>query len=190
MGIFVVVFGAMTCAIIKHRKSVGRQAEQFHENITVEIIWTIIPFFILIGVAYPATRTVISMKDASSAEPTIKAAVDPAQQWTLAELKARGERVYAANCVACHQATGMGVPGTIPALSGSKMVTGQKQAQINVVLYGVVKDSKPTAMVSFKHLSDVDIAAVITYTRNNWANQTGDAVASADVKALRKQAGT
>ena len=82
--------------------------------------------------------------------------------------------------------TGMGVPGTFPALSGSKMLTGQKQAQINVVLNGVVKDGKPTAMVSFKHLSDVDIAAVITYTRNNWANQTGDAVASADVNALRK----
>ena len=186
VGIFVAVFGAMTYAIVMHRKSVGHQAEQFHENTTVEIIWTIIPFIILIGMAYPATKTVIAMRDSSSAELTIKVAEDPAQQWTLDELKARGEKVYAANCVACHQATGMGVPGTFPALSGSKMVTGQKQAQINVVLNGVVKDGKPTAMVSFKHLSDVDIAAVITYTRNNWANQTGDAVASADVKALRK----
>jgi len=80
----------------------------------------------------------------------------------------------------------MGVPGTFPALSGSKVVTGPRQAQINVVLNGVVKDGRPTAMASFKHLSDVELAAVITYTRNHWANKTGDAVAPADVKALRK----
>ncbi|HEX6006820.1 MAG TPA: cytochrome c oxidase subunit II transmembrane domain-containing protein, partial [Burkholderiales bacterium] len=47
--IFVVVFGAMTYAIVKHRKAVGHKAEQFHENTTVEIVWTIIPFLILIG---------------------------------------------------------------------------------------------------------------------------------------------
>lgn len=186
VGIFVVVFGAMTYAIIRHRKSVGRQARQFHENTTVEIVWTIIPFFILIGMAYPATKTIIAMKDTSSPELTIKAAVDPAKQWTLDELKAHGEKIYAGNCVACHQATGMGVPGTFPALSGSKRVTGPKQAQINVVLNGVVKDGKPTAMVSFKHLSDADIAALITYTRNSWANKTGEAVTPAEVKSLRK----
>ena len=159
VGTFVVVFGAMTCAIIRHRKSAGREARQFHENTTVEIVWTIIPFFILIGMAYPAIKTLIAMKDPSRPEPTIKAAVDPAKQWTLVELKAHGEKIYFGNCVACHQATGVGVPGTFPALSGSKRVTGPKQAQINVVLYGVVKDGKPTAMVSFKHLSDADIAA-------------------------------
>lgn len=186
VGIFVVVFGAMTYAIIRHRKSVGHQARQFHENTTVEIVWTIIPFFILIGMAYPATKTIIAMRDTSSPELTIKAAVDPAKQWTLDELKAHGEKIYAGNCVACHQATGMGVPGTFPALSGSKRVTGPKQAQINVVLNGVVKDGKPTAMVSFKHLSDADIAALITYTRNSWANKTGEAVTPAEVKSLRK----
>jgi heme/copper-type cytochrome/quinol oxidase subunit 2 len=88
VGIFVVVFGAMTYAIIRHRKSVGREAQPFHENATVEIVWTIIPFFILIGMAYPAIKSTIAMKD-----------------------------------------------------------------------NGVVKDGKPTTMVSLKHLSDADIAA-------------------------------
>ena len=71
--IFVVVFGAMTYSIIKHRKSVGHKAEQFHENVKVEIAWTIIPFLILIGMAWPATKTVIAMKDTSSPDLTIKA---------------------------------------------------------------------------------------------------------------------
>ena len=70
--IFVVVFGAMIYSIIKHRKSVGHKAEQFHENVKVEIAWTIIPFLILIGMVYPATKTVISMKDTSSPDMTIK----------------------------------------------------------------------------------------------------------------------
>jgi len=324
VGIFVVVFGMMTWAIVRHRKSVGHKAEQFHEHVGVEIAWTIIPFIILIFMALPATKTVISMKDTSGADVTIKAtgyqwkwgydylqegisfysslstpreqienkapkgehylievdnpvvvpvgkkvriittasdvihawwvpalgikqdaipgfvrdtwfkadnagtyrgqcaelcgkdhgfmpivveavapeqyaawvadqkkkmvatAVDPAKQWTLDELKAQGEKIYAGNCVACHQATGMGVPGTFPALSGSKIVSGPKEGQVAVLLNGVVKDGKPTAMVSFKHLTDVEIAAVITYTRNSWSNKTGDSVAPADVKAARK----
>jgi len=71
--------------------------------------------------------------------------------------------------------------------SGSKIVNGPKEAQIAVVLNGVVKDGKPTAMVAWsKQLSDVDIAAVITYTRNNWSNKTGDMVTPAEIKAARK----
>ena len=70
--IFIVVFGAMTYAIVRHRKSIGHRAEQFHENTTVEIIWTVIPFLILVGMAYPATRTVIKMKDTSAPDLTIK----------------------------------------------------------------------------------------------------------------------
>jgi len=109
-------------------------------------------------------------------------AVDPGKQWTLEELKAHGAKVYAGNCVACHQATGMGLPKVFPALSGSKIVNGPKEAQVQVVLNG-----RPgTAMAPFKHLPDADIAAVITYTRNNWANKVGDAVTPAEVKALRK----
>ena len=322
--IFVVVFGAMTWSIIKHRKAAGHKAEQFHENTTVEIVWTIIPFFILLGMAYPATKTVLAMKDTSSPDITIKAtgfqwkwgynylqegisfystlatprdqidggndaarsanpnyllevdnpvvvpvgkkvriittandvihawwvpalgikqdaipgfvrdtwfkadkagtyrgqcaelcgkdhgfmpivveavapeqyavwvadqkkrmaatAVDPAKQWTLDELKAHGAKVYAGNCVACHQATGMGLPKVFPALSGSKIVNGPKDAQVQLVLNG----RAGTAMAPFKHLTDADIAAVITYTRNNWANKVGDSVMPAEVKALRK----
>jgi cytochrome c oxidase subunit II len=114
------------------------------------------------------------------------AAPDPSKQWTLGELKAQGEKVYASNCVACHQATGLGVPGAFPALSGSKVATGPKDAHVASVLNGVVKDGKPTAMAAFKHLSDVEIAAVVTYERNSWNNKTGDMVSPAEVKALRK----
>ncbi len=71
--IFVAVFAVMTYSIIKHRKSVGHKAEQFHENTLVEIIWTIVPFIILIGMAIPATKTILSMKDTSNPDVTIKA---------------------------------------------------------------------------------------------------------------------
>jgi cytochrome c oxidase subunit II len=73
VGIFVVVFGAMIYSIIKHRRTAGHKAQQFHENVMVEIAWTIVPFLILIGMAYPATKTEISMKDASSPHMAIKA---------------------------------------------------------------------------------------------------------------------
>jgi cytochrome c oxidase subunit II len=323
-AIFVLVFGVMTVAIIRHRKSVGHQAAQFHENTTVEVLWTVVPFLILIGMAYPATRTLVNMNDTSAPDITIKAtgyqwkwgydyledgisfysnlatpreqidgrdpegrrnnphyllevdnpvvvpvgrkvrvittandvihswwvpafgvkqdaipgfvrdtwfradrvgtfrgqcaelcgrdhgfmpivvevveqekyvqwvaeqkkrqsaaALDPAKPFTPDELRAHGEKVYAANCIACHQANGMGVPNTFPALSGSQRVTGSAQEQIRLVLNGV----PGTAMPAFKHLSDVEVAAVVTYTRNSWANKTGDMVAPAEVKALRK----
>jgi cytochrome c oxidase subunit 2 len=71
--IFVVVFGAMLWAIVKHRKSAGHRAQQFHENTTVEIIWTIVPFLILIGMAYPSTKTLLAMRDTTGADMTIKA---------------------------------------------------------------------------------------------------------------------
>jgi cytochrome c oxidase subunit 2 len=72
LGIFVVVFGTMFYSLIKHRKSVGHQAAHFHENTTVEVIWTIIPFIILVGMAYPAAKVVIDMKDTSNPDMTIK----------------------------------------------------------------------------------------------------------------------
>jgi cytochrome c oxidase subunit 2 len=71
--IFVTVFGAMFYAIWKHRKSVGHQAALFHENITVEMIWTVIPFLILLGIAWPATKTLLDQRDASAPDLTIKA---------------------------------------------------------------------------------------------------------------------
>ena len=78
LAIFIVVFGAMFYSIWKHRKATGHQAEHFHENTTVEIIWTIIPFFILVGMAYPATKQELAMKDTSNPDMTLKVTV---YQW-------------------------------------------------------------------------------------------------------------
>jgi cytochrome c oxidase subunit II len=321
--IFVGVFGFMFYACWAHRKSKGHPAAQFHENTTVEIIWTVIPALILIVIAWPVTKTVIAQKDTSAPDLTIKAtgiqwkwayeyikgegegialtsllatprdqiegrekkgehyllevdnelvvpvgkkvrilttaadvvhawwvpalglkqdampgfirdtwfkadklgtfrgqcaelcgkehgfmpivvrvvsaedyskwvgekkkalaaaADDPNKSWSLDDLKSRGERVYAANCVACHQATGKGTPPAFPPLDGSKVVGGPKEGQIDVVLKG-----RPnTAMQPFgKTLSDTEIAAVITFTRNAWSNKSGQ-VQPAEVKARRK----
>lgn len=323
--IFVGVFGVMFYSIFKHRKSVGHKAAQFHENTTVEIVWTIIPFFILLFMAFPATRTILALKDTSQPDLTVKItgsqwkwhydylqdgvslystmstplaqienrepkgphyllevdnmmvvpvdskvrvlitaadvihawwvpafgvkqdaipgfvrdswfkaekvgvyrgqcaelcgkehgfmpivvevmskpdyakwmagekqkmaalAVDPNKVFTEPELAAIGAKVYAANCVACHQANGKGVPGAFPALDGSKIVLGPPAGQIDVVMHGVVRDGKPTAMVAWQNtLSDVDIAAVITYTRNSWSNQTGQVIQPSEIKLARK----
>ncbi len=100
---------------------------------------------------------------------------------TLAELNTKGASVYAANCVACHQDSGKGVPGAFPALDGSKVVNGPKGDQIAMLLNG------KNAMSSWKTLSDVEIAAVITYTRNHWSNKAGqNMVQAAEVLAARK----
>jgi cytochrome c oxidase subunit II len=109
---------------------------------------------------------------------------DPNKEWTLADLKARGEKVFAANCAACHQATGKGIPGQFPALDGSKVVLGPKDEQLAVVLNG----RQGTAMASFKAvLSDVELASVVTYTRNAWSNKAEENVVQPkDVLALRK----
>src|SRR5260221_6185714 len=72
LAIFVGVFGVMFYSIYAHRKSVGHKSEHFHENITVEIIWAIIPFVILIAVALPATKTILNLKDTTSPDITIK----------------------------------------------------------------------------------------------------------------------
>ena len=335
--IFVIVFGAMFYSIFKFRKSTGAKPDvNFHESTLIEIIWTIIPFVILIAIAVPATRTVLSMKDTSNPDMTIKitgyqwgwrydysaddvgfysnlstpwsqigqpglaatevkaddyllavdnplvvpvgkrvrllvtsndvihgwyvpqlginqygipgfikdvwftaekagtyrgqcsqicgklhgympiavvvkseadyakwlaeakgkwgskpvaaAAVDAApaedvsKKFTLAELKAQGEKIYAANCVACHQPNGKGMPPAFPPLAGSKVVLAAADQQISVVLNG-----RPgTAMQSFAKLSNTDLASVITYTKNSFGNSTGTLVQPADVKAARK----
>jgi cytochrome c oxidase subunit 2 len=95
---------------------------------------------------------------------------DPNKEWQVADLQARGEKVYAANCVACHQATGKGVPGAFPALEGSKLVLGPQDGHIEILLKG----KAGTAMASFKQLSDTELAAVMTYTRNAWGNKPED----------------
>ena len=317
--IFVGVFGVMFYSIFRHRKSIGHQALQFHENTLVEVVWTVIPFLILLFMAYPATRTILLYKDTTAPELTVKvtgyqwkwgydylqdgfgfystlatplaqienrqpkgenyllevdnplvvpvdtkvrvlitaadvlhawwvpafgvkqdaipgfvrdawfraekvgtyrgqcaelcgkehgfmpivvdvrskeeyakwaaaqkqkvAAVDdPNKTWTVEELVARGQRVYATNCLACHQANGRGVPNTFPGLDGSKLVKGPKPPHIAVVLHG----KQGTAMPSFSQLSDLDLAAVVTYERNAWSNRTGDAVQPAEVRTARR----
>ena len=107
---------------------------------------------------------------------------EPAMNFTMVEAKAHGEKVYATNCIACHQLTGKGQPPVFPALSGSKVVQGPMDQQIGVILSG-----RPgTAMQSFARLSDADLAAVITYTKNSWDNNTGKVVQPSDVKGARK----
>ena len=323
--IFLGVFGVMFYSILKHRKSVGHQASNFHESTAVEIAWTVVPFLIVIAMGAMATRTVVAMKDTSNADLTIKAtgyqwkwgydylkgegegigflstldvghramsdsgkppptdnyllkvdnplvvpvdakvrvittandvihawmvpafgvkqdaipgfvrdtwfraektgdfygqcaelcgkehaympihvkvlskadyskwveakkkemaaaADDPAKVWKLEDLVARGEKVYAANCVACHQTTGKGA-GPIKALDGSAVVLdADKAKQIAVLLNG----QNNGAMPAWKQLSDTELAAVITYTKNNWGNKTGQLVQPADIVAARK----
>jgi cytochrome c oxidase subunit II len=321
--IFVGVFAVMFYSILKHRKSLGAKSASFHESTTVEIIWTIVPFLIVIGMALPATKVVVAMKDTTNADITVKAtgyqwkwgydylngegagvsflstldathrqmsdagqpggddyllkvdnplvvpvnkkirvittandvihawmvpafgvkqdaipgfvrdtwfraektgdyygqcaelcgkehaympihvkvvtdeeysrwveeqtklmqakADDPTKVWELADLVARGEKVYAANCAACHKADGSGA-GPIKALDGSAIVLdADKSKQISILLNGAGNGAMP----AWKQLSDTEIAAVITYVKNSWSNKTGTLVQPAEITAAR-----
>ena len=106
---------------------------------------------------------------------------DPSKVWVLDDLVKRGEKVYAANCVACHQPTGKGA-GPIKALDGAAVVLdADNTKQIKILLNGQNNGSMP----AWKQLSDTDLAAVISYTKNNWSNKTGQLVQPAEVKAAR-----
>ena len=106
---------------------------------------------------------------------------DPSKVWALDDIVKRGEKVYAANCVACHQPTGKGA-GPIKALDGAAVVLdADKTKQIKILLNGQNNGSMP----AWKQLSDTDLAAVISYTKNNWSNKTGQLVQPAEVKAAR-----
>lgn len=112
---------------------------------------------------------------------TVASAADVGKVWTKPDLMARGEKVYA-QCAACHGVTGAGIPGVFPALKGGKITTGPVNGHIGMVLKG-----KPgTAMQAFAgQLNDADIAAVVTFERNAFGNNTGDVVHPSAVKALR-----
>ena len=113
---------------------------------------------------------------------------DPSKVWTIDELKIKGEKVYAANCAVCHLPGGKGVPGAYAALDGSQVVLGDKAEQIKVLLHGQKSGKFPNEMPGWKQLSDSDIAAVITYTRNNWSNKaTENIVQPAEVLAARNK---
>lgn len=106
---------------------------------------------------------------------------DPSKVWALPDLEARGAKVYAANCAACHQANGKGA-GPIKALDGSAIVKDANHArQIQVVLHGAANGAMP----SWAALNDTDLAAVVTYTKNAWSNKTGQLVQPAEVVAQR-----
>ncbi len=107
---------------------------------------------------------------------------DPAKVWPLDELVARGAKVYAANCAACHQASGKGA-GAIKPIDGAAVVLDADAGkQIAVLLNG----QNNGAMPSWKQLSDTELAAVITFTKNQWSNKTGQIVQPAAVVAARK----
>ena len=324
IAIFVAVFGVMFYSILKHRKSVGHKAANFHESVTVEIAWTVVPFIIVIAMGAMATRTVVAMKDTTNADLTIKAtgyqwkwgydyikgegegigflsaldvshrvmsdsgkpagdnyllkvdnplvvpvdrkvriittandvihawmvpslgvkqdaipgfvrdtwfraekvgdyygqcaelcgkehaympihvrvlsqvdyarwvdgkqkemaaaADDPGKEWQLAELVTRGEKVYNANCAACHRPDGKGA-GPIKALDGSAVVLNDPAGQVKILLNG----ANNGAMPAWRTLSDTEIAAVVTYTKNSWSNKTGKLVQPAEIVVARKQ---
>jgi len=134
----------------------------------------------------PIHVKVVSAQEYSAwvAEQKKKAAAlldDPKRVWGLEDLVARGEKVYAANCAACHQANGKGA-AAIKALDGSAIVKDSDAVrQIQVLLHGAGNGAMP----AWKQLSDTDLAAVVSYTKNAWSNKTGQLVQPADVVAQR-----
>ena len=105
------------------------------------------------------------------------------QEFSMDELVSKGEAVYQANCAACHGPTGAGVPGAFPAMTGSAIINNpDPAAHIDIVVNG----KAGTAMAAYKdQLSDIDIAAVITYERNALGNSVGDLVQPSDIKNAR-----
>lgn len=106
------------------------------------------------------------------------------QSLSMDELYAGGEEVYKARCAVCHQANGEGIPGAFPAIKGSSIALGDVSQHIDIVVNG-----KPgTAMQAFNtQLTEQEIAAVVTYQRNAWGNDTGDVVQASDVNAFKAQ---
>lgn len=100
-----------------------------------------------------------------------------------AELMELGERIYLGNCAACHQPNGQGIPGVFPSLVGTNMVMNDAAGHIDIVLYG----KQGTSMQAFGNMLSLrEIAAVVTYERNAWGNNTGDLIQAADVNARMK----
>ncbi|MDI9334080.1 MAG: cytochrome c oxidase subunit II [Cytophagales bacterium] len=326
--IFVLVFGVMFYSIWKHRKSVGHKAANFHESVTVEILWTIVPFVIVVIMGLLATKMLVASKDTTNADLTIKATGyqwkwgydyvkgegegigfistldsahramsesgipkgtvipddyllkvdnplvvpvgkkiriittandvihafaipsfgikqdaipgfvrdtwfktdvigvyhgqcqelcgkehaympievrvvsaadytawvadqrklaaakqdDPTKVWAMDDILKRGEKVYASNCAACHQANGKGAGPIKPVDGAAVVLDADKTKQIKILLNG----QNNGAMPAWRALSDTDIAAVITYTKNNWSNKTGQLVQPSEVLAARK----
>ncbi len=123
----------------------------------------------------------VAEKQAEKAKAAAEATSD--KEWTMEELMARGETVYKTNCVACHQAEGQGLPPAFPALKDGPITVGPVEGHIDIVVNG---SKNNPVMVAWKNaLNDLEMAAVITYERNAWGNDTGDVVQPSDVKAAR-----
>ncbi len=106
---------------------------------------------------------------------------DTTRQWSKNELMARGEEVYGRNCVGCHQKNGKGIPNMFPAIAGSDIATGDIDRHLSTIVDGV----EGTPMQSYRDvLSDVELAAVITYQRNALGNAMGDAMQPYYVKRM------
>ena len=135
------------------------------------------PIHVKVVTAEEYTAWVAEQKKAMAAK-----ADDPSKVWALTDLVKRGESVYAANCAACHQANGKGA-GPIKALDGSALVVDADKGKIiNVLLNG----QNNGAMPAWKQLSDTELAAVMTYTKNSWSNKTDQIIQPAEVQAARK----
>ena len=107
---------------------------------------------------------------------------------------ADGQQVFNANCVACHQATGKGLPGVFPPLDGSEWVNGDVRVLANIVLHGVTGEitvagqSYKGAMPAFAQLGDAELAAVLSHVRSAWSNKS--AASAADLIAAERKAST
>ena len=104
--------------------------------------------------------------------------------WTRAELMEQGESVYKRVCATCHQPEGQGLPPAFPALAGSSVATGPIDAHIDIVMNG----RAGTAMSAWREvLSETDIAAALTFTRNAFGNNTGDVVQPITIADIKRQ---
>jgi len=122
------------------------------------------------------------VKDQKAMEVAAMAEAESDKVWSLDELMEKGKGLYNNKCGACHQVGGQGLPPAFPALKGSKIATGPLAEHLKIVLKG----KEGTAMQPWSQLNDLEIAAIVTYERNAWDNNTGDLVQPADVKAARK----
>jgi cytochrome c oxidase subunit 2 len=125
--------------------------------------------------------TEVAVAAAPAAAPAPAAPAAPVE-WSMDTAMAQGETLYNTHCGACHQPNGAGMPPAFPAIAGSAVATGDIGAHVDIGLNG-----KPgTAMAGFgAMLSDQEMAAIITYQRNAWGNDTGDLVDPADIAAAR-----
>lgn len=117
-----------------------------------------------------------------AAEVRAASATPVSAEWTMGRAMSEGEGLYNANCGACHQANGQGLPPTFPAIAGSAVATGDLAAHVDIAVHG-----KPgTAMAAFgPQLSDEALAAIVTYQRNAFGNDTGDLVTPDQIAAVR-----